>query len=68
MATYTITTITKQVGILGMQKKQVEQRVMLKDGEIYTNIPKGATAEDESKMIAAMNLPDATPDELEQYE
>ncbi len=69
MANYTITTITKKVGIIGMQKKDVEQRVVLKDGEFYSNVPAGATDEDVINYIKVIiEAPDATKEELDQYE
>ena len=69
MATYTISTITKKVGIIGTQKKEVEQRVVLKDGEFYSNVPAGATDQEVMNYInVIIEAPDATQEELDQYE
>ena len=69
MTTYTISTITKKVGIIGTQQKEVEQRVVLKDGEFYSNVPAGATDEEVMNYIKVIvEAPDATQEELDQYE
>ena len=69
MATYTISTITKKVGIIGTQQKEVEQRVVLKDGEFYSNVPVGASDEEVMNYIKVIvETPDATQEELDQYE
>ena len=68
MATYTASTIVRTVGLIGTKKREFSQRVVLRDGELYTNFASGVTPEEELAMLAQLNAPSATDDELEQYE